>query len=939
MPKKLKKSGAKKPSKTPKKMPKKIIKKVAKKIIKKAPKAVKKVAVKTQSPILVIRHEEKSERLTEIKDKIEKPEITQVTESSGEGGEVTPPSGPVVFNDGYKPRDVTVEMQESYLDYAMSVIVARALPDVRDGLKPVHRRILYVMHQSGLSSTSKFKKSATVVGDVLGGYHPHGDTAVYDAMVRLAQDFSMRYPLVQGQGNFGSIDGDSAAAYRYTEARMSKIAEETLADIEKETVDFRDNYDGTKREPVVLPSRLPQLLLNGVSGIAVGMATSIPPHNMREVCEAVIHLADNPDADIDELMQFIKGPDFPTRGIIYDKKAIKVMYATGRGGVVIRARTSIEEGKNGKFRIVITEIPYQVNKSTLVSKIADLVRDKKVVGISDIRDESNREGISVVIELKKEAYPKKILNQLFKYTQLQTTFNMNMIALVEGIQPRLLNLKEVLEYFLAHRKIVITRRTQYELKIAKARSHILEGLSKALQHIDAIIETIKKSATKEDAHVALMKKFALSDLQTKAILEMRLQTLAGLERKKIEDELEEKRKLIKELEGILNDTKKVLNIIQGELKEMMERYGDARSTQIVAGAVGEISNKDTIPNEPMVVVLTRENYIKRMPPTTFRTQHRGGKGVIGMATKDEDEINIISYTKNHDEILFFTNKGRCFKLPVYEIPQASRTSKGQAIVNILNLQPNEIVTAMLTVPEKFTGEYLVMATKMGTIKKTPVADFVNVRKSGLIAIKLRPNDALYWVRQVTSGEEIFMATSLGKSIRFPQKQARPMGRPSQGVRGIRLQGADYVVDMDVASSPETEILVVMENGMGKCTKVSNYRLQSRGGSGVKVANVTPKTGKVVGAKVIQSKEASDLIVVSRMGQTIRLNLQDIPSLGRATSGVYIMRVKNARDKVASTSLITHEEIPEEAKIAERAPGKTPKPVASSPKKTQQAALL
>lgn len=824
-----------------------------------------------------------------------------------------PPAAAVGLGENFPPREISQEMEESYLDYAMSVIVSRALPDVRDGLKPVHRRILFAMHELGLNPGAKFRKSAAVVGDVLGKYHPHGDTAVYDSMVRMAQEFAMRYPLVNGQGNFGSIDGDAAAAMRYTETKMERIAEEMLADIEKQTVDFRDNYDSTRKEPSVLPAKIPQLLLNGVAGIAVGMATSIPPHNLSETVDAVMHLADHPDATIEDLMEFIKGPDFPTSGIIYDKKAIQAMYMNGRGGVVIRAKAEIVERKSGRFDIIVNEIPYQVNKSTLVSKMADLVRDKKIVGISDIRDQSNREGIEVVIELKKDAYPKKILNQLFKMTDLQTTFNMNMIALVEGLQPRLLNLKQVLEYFIEHRKITITRRTKFELKVAQDRAHILEGLKKALDHIDAIIKTIKESPTKEDAHAALMKKFKLTDVQTTAILEMRLQTLAGLERKKILDELKEKLALIDHLEGVLKDPKKILKIMKDELAEIKSRYGDERKTKIVAHGVSEISAKDTIPNEPMVVCLTRENYIKRMPPSTFRTQHRGGKGVIGMTTKEEDEIKIICNTRNHEEILFFTNKGRVFKLPVYEIPQASRTAKGQAMVNLLQLQDNEVVSSILNISEKFTGQFLFMATRDGTVKKTPVEDFLNVRRSGLIAIKLRPGDSLEWVKETNKGNQIFIATSQGKSIRFDQEEARPMGRPSMGVRGIRLKDKNYCVEMDVIQNPnEAEVLIIMENGLGKCTKTSSFRLQGRGGSGVKTARVTEKTGKVVGAKVFSDKANADIIIVSKNGQVIRMNLKDIPSQGRATQGVWLMRMAKT-DRIASVSLIINidDEKPEE----------------------------
>jgi len=819
-----------------------------------------------------------------------------------------------MFSD-YSLRNISEEMQTSYLDYAMSVIVSRALPDVRDGLKPVHRRILYAMHDIGLKSTGPFRKSAYLVGEVLGKYHPHGDAPVYESMVRMAQEFAMRYTLVRGQGNFGSIDGDSAAAMRYTEAKMEKITEEMLADIEKETIPWSPNYDGRFKEPVVLPTKIPQLLLNGSQGIAVGMATSIAPHNLTELIDGISHLIQHPDTTVEDLMQFIKGPDFPTGGMIYDINAIKQAYLTGRGGIVIRARTSIEEKKGGRFEIIIHEIPYQVNKSNLVSKIAELVRDKKIIGITDVRDESNREGIRVVIELKKDAYPKKILNQLFKFTQMQDTFNFNMIALVDGLQPRLLDLKQILEYFLAHRKKVVTNRTKFELRIAKERLHILEGLKTALDHIDAIIDTIRKSNTKEDAHAALMKKFKLSDLQAKAILEMKLQTLAGLERKKIDDEYNEKVKLITELEAILKDEKKVLKIIKDELASVKKQYGDVRKTEIHPEPLGQIGMKDTIPNEPMIVMITKENYIKRMPPSTFRSQHRGGKGIIGATTKEEDEIKIVLPAKNHDELLFFTNLGRVFRLPVYEIPLGSRTAKGQAIVNILQLQDREQVTAILGSGEQITGEFLFMTTSKGTVKKTSVADFKNVRKSGLIAIKLRENDMLEWVKQTSKGDEVMIITREGKSIRFNEGNVNPTGRASMGVRGIRIKEGDEVVEMDVMKDPKTaELLVIMENGLGKCSKVTGYRLQTRGGSGVKTANLTSKTGKIVGAKIILEDTKGDLIIVSRQGQIIRMNLKDIPSQGRTTQGVYLMRM-HENDKVASTTVLErdiNEEKEEEA---------------------------
>ncbi len=803
-------------------------------------------------------------------------------------------------------RDIVTEMKESYIDYAMSVIVSRALPDVRDGLKPVHRRILYSMHELGLRSGGKFRKSAAVVGDVLAKYHPHGDSAVYDSMVHMAQDFKMRYPLVFGQGNFGSMDGDNAAAMRYTEAKMQKITDEILADIEKETVDFRPNYDGRLKEPSVLPSRIPALLLNGTMGIAVGMATNIPPHNLKEVMEAVLHLIDNPEATVEDLMQFVKGPDFPTGGMVYDTEVIKTAYATGRGSVMTRGRAEIEELKNGKFQIVITEIPFQVNKATLVEKIAQLVQNKTIKGISDIRDESNKKGVRVVVELKRDAYPKKILNQLYKYTYLQTSFGFNMIGLINGIQPRLLDLKLILSQFIEHRQEVVRRRTEYELKVAQARAHILEGLKIALDHIDEVIALIKKSETKEAARDGLMEQFKLTEIQAKAILEMRLQTLAGLERKKIEDELKEKLDFIKECEAILADPKRVLSIISEETQEIIDKYGDDRRTEVVSHAIGEFNVKQLIPNEDMIVILTKGGYIKRLPPTLYRTQSRGGKGVIGMATKEEDEISQIIYTRTHNNLLFFTDKGRVFRLPVYEVPQASRTARGQAIVNLVQMTDKEQVTVMFdstieTVEEG--NQYLFMATNQGTVKKTKVDDFKNVRKTGLIAIKLRPNDLLQWVRPTREGDQIVLVTREGKCIRFKQGDVRSMGRNSMGVRGIRLKGDDRVVQMDVVKDEEnSRLLVVMENGLGKSTKVSKYRFQNRGGTGVKTATLTKRTGKLVGAQVLEEGMEGDLILVSRMGQMIRLPLKDIPTSGRATQGVYVMRLKD-NDKVASISLI------------------------------------
>jgi len=818
-------------------------------------------------------------------------------------------------DDGVPTRNVEEEMQKSYLDYAMSVIVARALPDVRDGLKPVHRRILFVMHEMGLRAGAKFKKSANVVGEVLGKYHPHGDSSVYDAMVRMAQDFSMRYQLVNGQGNFGSIDGDSAAAYRYTEAKMRKLSEEMLADIEKGTVDWRDNYDASRKEPSVLPTKFPNLLLNGTVGIAVGMATNIPPHNLGELIDGVVHIIDNPECEIDELMQFIKGPDFPTGGIIYDRKKVFEAYSTGKGSIPCRGQAKIEEGRAGKPMIVITEIPYQVNKANLVIKIADLVKNKKLVGITDIRDESTREGIRVVVELKKDSYPNKILNQLYKLTELQGNFNVNMIALTErGLQPHLLNLKQVLEHFIEHRIEVVTRRTEFELKVAKDRAHILEGLKLALDHIDAVITTIRKSKTKEEAHAALLKKFKLSDAQAKAILEMRLQALAGLERQKIENELKEKYKLIKYLEDLLASKTRLMGVIKTELAEIKEKYADERRTKVLARGIGEFSAKDTIPNEEMIVMLTTENYVKRVAPSSFRAQRRGGRGVIGLTTKEEDDVKIIRHAKNHDDLMFFTNTGRVFRLPVYEVPQATRQAKGTAIANLIQTQNGEYITAMRVVREaaEEMKKFLFFCTKLGTVKRTSIEDFENVRKSGLIAIKLNTGDELNWVKGSSGESEIVIVSYDGKCCRFGEKDVRSMGRSAAGVRGIKLGAGDHVVEMDVVKDPKKErLLTICEKGLGKATLISDYRMTHRGAGGVKTVNITPKTGKVVGAKVLQPDLDADLLLISKRGQTIRMDVKSIPTRGRATQGVILMRLKN--DSVASISLL--EKLPEAIQVA------------------------
>jgi len=810
---------------------------------------------------------------------------------------------------GYiRSRPIEDEMQQSYLDYAMSVIVSRALPDVRDGLKPVHRRILYSMHELGLRHNAKYKKCATVVGDVLGKYHPHGDMAVYDSLVRMAQDFSLRYPLIDGQGNFGSMDGDSAAAYRYTEARMQEISEEMLADLEKETVDFMDNFDGTKKEPRVLPAKIPNLLLNGSEGIAVGMATKIPPHNLKELADAVVFLVDNPECGVEELMNFIPGPDFPTGASIYNAEEIRQAYTTGKGKVVMRAEAKIEEGKRtGEFRIIVTELPFQVNKASLVEKIATLVKDKKIIGISDIRDESDKEGIRVVIELKKDAYPQKILNSLYKLTPMQDSFHVNMLALVDGIQPRILNLKEVLNLYIKHRQEVVKRRTQYELTKAKERLHILEGLKIALDHLDAVISTIRKSKDKEEAKINLIKKFKLSDLQAQAILDMRLSALAALERKKVEDEYKEKKKLIKELESILADPKKILKIIKEEALAVKEKYGDERRTKIFKKKIGEFKDEDLVPNEEVIVTLSEGGYIKRMPTNTYRTQSRGGKGVIGASMKEEDVIAHITTAMTHDYMLFFTNKGRVFLTRVFEIPAASRIAKGQAIVNLIEIKGDEKVTAMISLDSFEKEGYMFMITKGGTVKKTAIVDYKNVRRSGLIAIRLDEHDELDWIRITSGRDEIIIVSADGQSIRFKEEDVRPMGRAARGVRGIKLREKDYVVGVGVITkdNQDKKLLVVTENGMGKKTKLAEYGVQNRGGVGIKTANVTEKTGKIVSAKVVGENKA-DLLCISKGGQVIRIPLKDISTLGRSTQGVRIMRL-SAGDKIASVSVIEEEE--------------------------------
>lgn len=801
-------------------------------------------------------------------------------------------------------RQITNEMEESYLSYAMSVIVSRALPDVRDGLKPVQRRILFSMWQLGLKHTARYRKSATVVGEVLGKWHPHGDSAVYETMVRMAQDFSLRYPLVDGQGNFGSIDGDSAAAMRYTEAKMAGIAEELLLDLEKETVDWRDNYDSTRKEPVFLPAKLPQLLLNGTMGIAVGMATNIPPHHLGELVDGICHLIDNEDASIEDLTKFIQGPDFPTGGIIYNKNDILNAYTTGRGGITTRAKAEIIESNSGKFSIIISELTYQTNKAVLIQRMAELVKVGKLIGIRDIRDESDREGIRVVIELKKDAYPNKILNQLYKLTDLQKNFNLNMLALVNGIEPETLNLKSILEHYVQHRKMIVIRRTEFDLRKAEARAHILEGLKKALDHINQVIETIKKSPNKEEAHKNLVFNFKLSDLQATAILEMKLQVLAGLERKKIEDELKEKLEIIKDLKIILGDPKKILEIIKDELKELKIKYGDKRRTKVMKGKIDDLSQEDLIANEESIISLTGDGYIKRLQPSSFRAQKRGGKGVRG-GIKENDVIDKVLTVMSHDNVLFFTDTGKVFQTKAYEIPFSSKNSKGNAIVNFLQIGPSEKITSMKAITKESGVKNLVMQTTKGRIKKVPIEDFKNVRRGGLIAINLNPEDSLGWVDTSNGKNEIMLITKNGQSIRFDEKNVRPMGRTAAGVMAIRLKNEDQVVGMHVVHKEieDAVLLVVSEKGYGKKTALNKYKAQSRNGSGIKTAQITKKTGNLISSHIIEGDmENKDLIASSNKGQIIRTSIKSISKLGRATQGVRIMRLREG-EKVAATTVL------------------------------------
>ena len=800
-------------------------------------------------------------------------------------------------------RDIEDEMKTAYIDYAMSVIVSRALPDVRDGLKPVHRRILYTMYEDGLTSDKPYRKSATTVGDVLGRYHPHGDSSVYDAMVRMAQTFSLRYPLIDGHGNFGSIDGDGAAAYRYTEARMSKIAEIMLTDIEKNTVDFMPNFDDRLQEPTVLPAKIPALLVNGSSGIAVGMATNIPPHNLTEVINGIIKIIDDDNVTDEQLMQIIKGPDFPTGGMILGREAIKQAYTTGKRKITVRAEAEIEEMSNGKQKIIVTSLPYQVNKAKLIENIANLVKEKRIEGISELRDESDRENaVRIHIGLKKDANARVVLNQLYKNTQMQDTFGVIMLALVDG-QPRILTLRQCLDYYIDHRKGVILRRTQFELDKALARAHILEGLKIALDNIDEVINIIRSSY--DDAKERLMERFGLSDIQAQAILDMRLKTLSGLQREKIEEEYNELMKLIAHLREILGSEKLVFEIIKEELTEVKEKYGDERLTKIVA-AEGEFNEEDLIKEEQMVVALTHFGYIKRMPIDTYRSQKRGGKGISGISTREEDFVKQIFTTSTHDTVLFFSNKGKLYRLRGYEIPEAGRTAKGTAIVNLLSLDAGEKISAVIPISDFEDSKYLLMATKNGLIKKTPLQEYNSSRKTGLLAITLKDDDELIDVRLTDGQDNVVLVTEKGLCITFDEKDVRPVGRSAQGVLGIRLDEDDNVIGMEsiVSNNKGVTLLAITENGFGKRTELDEYRVQNRGGRGVITYKITPKTGNIVGIRM--AKEDDDVMLITNSGTIIRINVKDVSILGRATQGVTLMRT-NENEKVVSIETVEPEE--------------------------------
>ncbi len=800
-------------------------------------------------------------------------------------------------------KDVEKEMKDAYMAYAMSVIVSRALPDVRDGLKPVHRRILYTMFEDGLTSDKPYRKSATTVGDVLGRYHPHGDASVYDAMVRMAQTFSLRYPLVDGHGNFGSIDGDPAAAYRYTEARMSKISELMLSDIEKNTVDFMPNFDDRLQEPTVLPSRIPTLLVNGSSGIAVGMATNIPPHNLTEVINGIIKIIDDDNVTDEQLMQIIKGPDFPTGGLILGREAIKQAYTTGRGKLTMRAEAEIEEMSNGRQKILVTSLPYQVNKAKLIENIADLVKEKRIEGISELRDESDRENaVRIHIGLKKDANARVVLNQLYKNTQMQDTFGVIMLALVDG-EPKILTLRQCLDYYIDHRKNVILRRTKFELDKALARAHILEGLRIAIDNIDEVIRIIRESY--DDAKEQLMARFGLTDIQAQAILDMRLKTLSGLQREKIEEEYQELLKLIAHLREILSSERLVFDIIKEELTEIKQKYGDERLTKIVA-AEGEFNEEDLIKNEETVVALTHFGYIKRMPIDTYRSQKRGGKGISGISTREEDFVKQIFIANTHDTVLFFTNKGKLYKLRGFEIPEAGRTAKGTAIVNLLSLDPGEKVSAVIPVKTFKDAKFLIMGTKSGLIKKTPLEEYDSNRKTGLLAINLKDDDELIDVRLTDGENNIVLVTTKGMCITFDEKDVRPVGRSAQGVIGIKLDDDDFVIGMEsiIASNKQATLLAITENGFGKRTELEEYRVQNRGGKGVITYKITPKTGNIVGIKIVE--ESEDVMLITNSGTIIRFKVKDVSVLGRSTQGVTLMRT-SGDEKVVSIETVEPEE--------------------------------
>lgn len=799
-----------------------------------------------------------------------------------------------------RDRDIGVEMRESFMDYAMSIIVSRALPDVRDGLKPVHRRILFAMSELGMSPDKPYKKSARIVGEVIGKYHPHGDSAVYETMVRMAQDFSLRYMLIDGHGNFGSIDGDMAAAMRYTEARLSKIAMEMLRDINKETIDYAPNYDGEEHEPTVLPARFPNLLVNGLTGIAVGMATNIPPHNLTEVINGVQALIRNPEITPMELMDYIKGPDFPTAGFVMGREGMRQAYTTGRGSVTMRARATIEEN-GGKARIIVHELPYQVVKARLVEKIAELVREKKIDGITDLRDESDRNGMRVVIELRRDVTPTVVLNNLYKQTQMQMNFGFNMLALVKG-EPRTLNLRDILYYYLEHQVEVIRRRTEFDLKKAEARAHILEGLRIALDHLDEVIALIRASQTTEEARTGLMSRFSLSYDQAQAILDMRLQRLTGLERDKIEAEYAELLSKIAEYKAILADEQLVLQIISEELEEVKEKFGDERRTEIMASE-DEILDEDLIPREDVVISVTHSGYVKRLPVTTYRSQKRGGKGVIGMDTKDTDFVEHLFVSNTHHFLLFFTNKGKVYRLKAYEIPELSRTARGTPIINLLQIEQGETVNAVIPVESFEPNQFLFFATKQGIVKKTPLDDYSNIRKVGLIAINLRDDDDLIGVKLTDGNQEIIMGTSQGMSIRFPEQDVRPMGRSATGVKGINTDDDDLVISMDVVV-PENDVLIVTANGYGKRTPISEYRSQSRGGKGIKTLNVTERNGAIVSLRVVQNDE--DLMIMTSAGTMIRMSMDGISSMGRNTQGVRLINIRED-DSVATVTRVARNE--------------------------------